>query len=291
MRKRRASINRRIWALSIAAILAACGFGSAAAGTIDRLKQDKTLRIAYREDAPPFSYSDATGVPAGFMVELCRSVAKNLAAGLNLGDLKVDYVLVNAANRFEAIETGKADLLCEPTSATLSRRAQVDFSIPTFIDGASLLVSGEGPSEFGALAGKKIGVLAGTTTEQGLRDALASANINVEVVPARTHEEGLAMLDQGTIVAYFGDRSILAYLASKSSAPSKLRLANNYFSLEPYALALARGDSDFRLAVDRALSRIYRSGEIGAIFTHNFGSQAQPSETLQTLYLISALPE
>lgn len=291
MRKRRASINRRIWALSIAAILAACGFGSAAAGTIDRLKQDKTLRIAYREDAPPFSYSDATGVPAGFMVELCRSVAKNLAAGLNLGDLKVDYVLVNAANRFEAIETGKADLLCEPTSATLSRRAQVDFSIPTFIDGASLLVSGEGPSEFGALAGKKIGVLAGTTTEQGLRDALASANINAEVVPARTHEEGLAMLDQGTIVAYFGDRSILAYLASKSSAPSKLRLANNYFSLEPYALALARGDSDFRLAVDRALSRIYRSGEIGAIFTHSFGSQAQPSETLQTLYLISALPE
>jgi ABC-type amino acid transport substrate-binding protein len=293
MRKRRASINRRIWALSIAAILAACSFGSpgAGAGTIDKLKQDKTLRIAYREDAPPFSYSDATGVPAGFMVELCRSVAKNLAAGLNLGDLKVDYVLVSAANRFEAIETGKADLLCEPTSATLSRRAQVDFSIATFIDGASLLVSGEGPSEFGALAGKKIGVLAGTTTEQGLRDALASANINAEVVPARTHEEGLAMLDQGTIVAYFGDRAILAYLASKSSAPDKLRLANNYFSLEPYALALAHGDSDFRLAVDRALSRIYRSGEIGAIFTHSFGSQTQPSETLQTLYLISALPE
>ena len=203
----------------------------------------------------------------------------------------MDYVLVTAANRFDAIKSGKADLLCEPTSATLSRREQVDFSIATFIDGASLLVSGEGPSEFGALAGKKIGVLAGTTTEQSLRDTLASANINAEVVPAKTHEEGLAMLDQGTIVAYFGDRAILAYLASKSSAPGKLRLANNYFSLEPYALALARGDSDFRLAVDRALSRIYRSGEISAIFAHSFGSQTQPSDTLQTLYLISALPE
>ena len=173
----------------------------------------------------------------------------------------------------------------------MSRREQVDFSIATFIDGASLLVSGEGPGEFGALAGKKIGVLAGTTTEQSLRDTLASANINAEVVPAKTHEEGLAMLDQGTIVAYFGDRAILAYLASKSSAPGKLRLANNYFSLEPYALALAHGDSDFRLAVDRALSRIYRSGEISAIFAHSFGSQTQPSDTLQTLYLISALPE
>jgi ABC-type amino acid transport substrate-binding protein len=286
-----ASNSRFLWALSIVATVAACGLGSAAAGTVDKLKQDKTLRIAYRDDAPPFSFTDAIGEPAGFMVDLCRAVAKNLAAGLGLGDLKVDYVLVNAANRFDAITSGKADLLCEPTSATLSRREQVDFSIATFIDGASLLVSGEGPSDFGALAGKKIGVLAGTTTEQSLRDTLANANINAEVVPAKTHEEGLAMLDQGTIVAYFGDRAILSYLASKSSAPGKLRLANNYFSLEPYALALAHGDSDFRLAVDRALSQIYRSGEIGAIFAHSFGSQTQPSDTLQTLYLISALPE
>jgi polar amino acid transport system substrate-binding protein/glutamate/aspartate transport system substrate-binding protein len=217
-------------------------------------------------------------------------VAKNLATGLGVGDLKVDYVLVTAANRFDAITSGKADLLCEPTSATLSRRADVDFSIATFIDGASLLVSGDGPSEFGALSGKKIGVLAGTTTEQSLRDTLATANIKAEIVPAKTHLEGLAMLDQGAIVAYFGDRAILAYLASKSSAPEKLRLANNYFSLEPYALALAHGDSDFRLAVDRALSHIYRSGEIGAVFAHSFG-QTQPSDTLQTLYLISALPE
>ena len=192
-----ASMNRTLLGVVDRGDRRGVGFGSADAGTLDKLKQDKTLRIAYRDDAPPFSFTDATGVPAGFMVDLCRSVAKNLAAALNLGDLKVDYVLVTAANRFDAIETGKADLLCEPTSDTLSRREQVDFSIPTFVDGASLLVSGEGPSDFGALAGKKIGVLAGTTTEQSLRDTLASANINAEVVPAKTHEEGLAMLDQG----------------------------------------------------------------------------------------------
>jgi ABC-type amino acid transport substrate-binding protein len=291
MAKRMVSVKGWVRALSIAAVAALCWSGPAGAGAIDRIKQDKTVRIAYREDAPPFSFTDATGVPAGFIVDLCRSVVKNLAAALNVGDLKVDYVLVTADNRFDAIQSGKADLLCEPTSATLSRREQVDFSIATFVDGASLLVSGDGPSEFGALAGKKIGVLAGTTTEQSLRDTLATANIKAEIVPAKTHQEGLAMLDQGTIVAYFGDRAILAYLASKSSAPEKLRLANNYFSLEPYALALGRGDSDFRLAVDRALSRIYRSGEIGAIFGRAFGSQTRPSDTLQTLYLISSLPE
>jgi polar amino acid transport system substrate-binding protein/glutamate/aspartate transport system substrate-binding protein len=203
----------------------------------------------------------------------------------------VNYVLVTAANRFDAIETGNADLLCEPTSVTLSRREHVDFSIPTFVDGAGLLVAGDGPGDFGALAGKKIGVLAGTTTEQSLRDTLASANIAAEVVPAKAHEEGLAMLDKGEIVAYFGDRAILSYLASKSSDSSKLRLADNYFSLEPYALALAHGDEDFRLAVDRALSHIYRSGEVATVFAHTFGNQMQPSDTLKTLYLVSALPD
>src|SRR5208337_1302603 len=51
----------------------------------------------------------------------------------------------------------------------------------------------------------------------------------------------------------------------------------DYLSVEPYALALPRGDSDFRLAVDRALSHIYRSGEIVAVFQRTFGGKAEPS--------------
>ena len=283
------SIRRQLSALSFVAG-AVLALGTAGAGTLDKVRQDKVLRLAFREDAPPFSFTDSIGEPAGFMVDLCRSVVKKIAAQLNITDLKVNYVLVTAANRFDTIETGKADLLCEPTSATLSRREQMDFSIPTFIDGASLLVAGDGPGDFNALSGKKIGVLGDTTTEQSLRDTLASANIAAEVVPAKTHEEGLAMLDKGEIVAYFGDRAILSYLAAKSTDSSKLRLADNYFSLEPYALALAHGDEDFRLAVDRALSHIYRSGEIATVFAHTFG-QMQPSDTLNTLYSVSALPD
>ena len=285
------SVARCLQMLSIASAFAAAGPGLSEAGTIDKLRQDKSIRLAVRDDAPPFSFKDANGQPAGFIVDLCRAVARTLAAQLNLADLSVVYVPVTAADRFEAIETGKADLLCEPTSDTLSRREHVDFSIATFVDGASLLVQGDGPTDFGALAGKKVGVLAGTTTEQSLRDTLASANISAEVVAAKTHEDGLKMLDAGAVAAYFADRAILAYLASKSGEADKLRLANNYFSLEPYALALPRGDSDFRLAVDRALSHIYKSGEIATVFATTFGAQMQPSDTLKTLYLISALPE
>jgi ABC-type amino acid transport substrate-binding protein len=283
------------WTGSLARLLAiaaaASAAGAASAGTLDKVRQHKTIRLAVRADAPPFSNKGAGGEPAGFMVDLCRAVATGLASQLNLDQLKVEFVPVTAENRFDAIETGKADLLCEPTSETLARREKVDFSIPTFVDGASLLVKGDGPGDLAALAGKKVGVLGGTTTEKGLRDTLANLKIGAEVVPAATHEDGIKQLESGAVAAYFADRAILAYLAGGAQDAAELRLANDYLSIELYALALPRGDGDFRLAVDRALSHIYRSGAVAAVFAKTFGTQMQPSETIKTLYLVSALPD
>jgi ABC-type amino acid transport substrate-binding protein len=263
----------------------------ASAGTIDRIRQDKAIRLAYREDAPPFSFKNDIGEPAGFMVDLCREVAKQLTQQLQLPTLSVIYVPVTAANRFEAIEQGKADLLCEPTSATLSRRATVDFSISTYVDGASLMIRADGPRDLKGMSGRKIGVLGGTTTEQALRNTLKGVGVTADIILTKTHAEGLTMLDEGSISAYFADRDILTSLRTQSKAPEKLAVAENYLTVEPYALALSHGDEDFRLAVDRALSHIYRSGEVGSIFTQNFTAQAEPSTLLQALFLLSALPD
>ena len=281
--------RRRLRAAVLAALILATG--SASAGTLDRIAQDKSVRIAYRDDAPPFSYKGKGGQPAGYMVDLCRAVAKKLAEQLKVPTLDVVYVPVTAVDRFEAISKGKADLLCEPTTQTLSRREQVDFSIPTFVDGAGLMIRKDGPHSLKALAGKKIGVLAGTTTQEELRNSLKEAGITADVIPADTHEDGLAMLDDGKVSAYFADRAILVFLAQQSAAPGKLLLADNYLTIEPYALALPRGDENFRLAVDRALSHIYRSGEIAQIFANTFGGKAKPSQIVQTLYLIAGLPD
>jgi ABC-type amino acid transport substrate-binding protein len=188
----------------------------AAAGSLDRIRQDKTLRIAYREDAPPFSYKNNIGEPAGFMVDLCRAVAKKLTQQLQLPALSVIYVPVTAANRFEAIQQSKADLLCEPTSATLSRRELVDFSISTYIDGASLMIRADGPRDLQGMSGHKIGVLGGTTTEQALRNTLKGAGVTADIVLTKTHAEGLGLLDNGTIAAYFADRDILTSLVTQS---------------------------------------------------------------------------
>jgi polar amino acid transport system substrate-binding protein/glutamate/aspartate transport system substrate-binding protein len=258
--------------------------------TIAQIRSSKTVRIAYRADAPPFSFKNSGGAPTGFIVELCKSVVQQLANEFGIPSLGVSYVEVTSLNRFQTIQAHKADMLCDPSSITLSRRKVIDFSLPTYVDGAGLMIRGDGPRDLGGLSGKKIGVLAGTTTEQALRNTLQLAKVTADVVPTKSYDDGLGMLDGGTVSAFFADRSILESLILKSKAPDKLAIADNYLTVEPYALGLPRGDDDFRLAVDVAISRIYRSGEIAAIFNRSFGANARPSSILQTLYLLSGLP-
>jgi ABC-type amino acid transport substrate-binding protein len=278
---------------SIAAVvLAAQGAVSAQnTGVLDQIRAKQTIRIAYRPDAPPFSYKNNLGEPAGYMVDVCKSVAEGIRAQLNLASLNVAYVPVSATDRFNAIQDGRADLLCGPTSVTLTRRESVDFSIPTFVDGAGLLVRGDAPKDIQSFAGKSIGVTAGTTTEEALRNTLKGGNIAATVVTTKDYDEGLALLDAGKIAGLFGDHVILEAEAAKSKDPSKLALAENYLTVEPYALALKRGDEAFRLAVDRSLSRIYRSGQIMAIYGNTFGTKTKPAGIIQALYLIVAYPE
>jgi ABC-type amino acid transport substrate-binding protein len=279
---------RVVFSVVVAALLLASQ--SVAAGTLDRVRAAGVFKIGYRTDAPPFSYNSAIGEPAGYIVDLCREVAAAAKAELGLNDLKVEYVTVTAEDRFEAVKSGRVDLLCEATTVTLARRQLVDFSLMTFIDGASVMVRSDGPQSFKSLAGHKIGVHAGTTTEDALRRTLADLKVDAEMVPVTDHADGVKRLESGELAAYFADRAILTYLLLGEGAPKTLRISKEYFTREPYALALARGDDDFRLLVDRALARLYRSNEINTIFARSFG-KAKASEILQALYAINSLPE
>jgi glutamate/aspartate transport system substrate-binding protein len=54
---------------------------------------------------------------------------------------------------------------------------------------------------------------------------------------------------------------------------------------------LRRGDADFRLAVNRVLARLYRSGEIVQVYEQWFGPLKHTSTLLQDMYLLHSLPE
>lgn len=259
------------------------------AGALDRARDSGVFKIGYRTDAAPYSYKSDIGEPAGYVVDLCREVAAAVQKEAGR-EVKVEYVVVTAEDRFDAVQSGKIDILCEATTATLARRKLVDFSIMTFIDGAGVMVREDGPQSFAAMAGQKIGVRAGTTTQAALERTLNDNKMKAEVVPVADHKDGVKKLESGEVAAYFADRAILSFLLIGANSPKNLLIAKDYLTREPYALALARGDEDFRLLIDTTLARLYRSKTIDKIFASNFAN-AKPSDVLRALYIINALPE
>lgn len=277
-------------AFLIAFLCTAISTASAAADTLARARETGTLRLGFRADAPPYSYRTSRGDPSGYIVDLCREVAASVKNAQAIPALKLEYVEVSSANRLEALRDGKIDLLCDPTSMTMSRRAIVDFSLPTFIDGAGVLHRSNEVVRLEDLRGKRIGVLRGTTTEEVLTATLGQLGIQAEIIPMATHPDGVRSLSAGKIDAYFADRGILSYHLLNSPNRSGMKLSDQYFTFETYALALPRGDEKLRLLVDATLAELYRTDRVKEIYARSFGS-FPPDQFTRALFVINGVPK
>jgi ABC-type amino acid transport substrate-binding protein len=161
-----------------------------------------------------------------------------------------------------------------------------------FVDGGSLLATAQsGINTVKDLGGKRVGLIAHTTTEKALAQALTGAGVpQPTVVKVTEHGEGLRALEDGRIDAYASDRILLAGLLSTAKDPAKLKLSGEFFSYEPYALMLRRGDNTFQANVDRTLSHLYRSGLV-QIYERWFGPYANASPLVKALYLLHTWPD
>ncbi len=261
-------------------------------GALKKVRDTKTLTLAYRTDALPFSFSDDKGQPAGYTVELCKAVAASLEQQLKLQGIKVNWVAATSQNRFELVSKKQADMECGASTATLSRMEQVDFSSLIFVDGTSLLVRVDsGVRSVKDLGGKRVGAIPGTTNEGALRDALKSHLTSATVVPVKSREEAMAALDADKIDAFASDKLLILGMQAGFKDPSRYGVLPDYLSIEPLAIVLPRGDAPLRLAVNRALSQIYRSPVIIEIFQKWFGAFGKPSGLLEAMYLFGAVPE
>jgi polar amino acid transport system substrate-binding protein/glutamate/aspartate transport system substrate-binding protein len=133
-------------------------------------------------------------------------------------------------------------------------------------------------------------VLGGTTTQQALDETLREGAITADVIVVKTHDEGFERLEKGELTAYFGDRTILEDHLRRVPSSGKLLLADNYLTIEPYALAMPI-DHEFRLAVDRALSHLFRTGGMMKVFRKSFDPKARPSDLIKMLSRVSGLPD
>jgi glutamate/aspartate transport system substrate-binding protein len=160
-----------------------------------------------------------------------------------------------------------------------------------FVDGGSLLATVDsGVGAVKDLSGKRVGVIANTTTERALRAAATAASVQVTEVVMTDHGDGLRGLEEGRLDAYASDRVLLAGLQSTAKNPAKLRLSGEYFSYEPYALMMRRGDNAFQANVNRTLSALYRAGLI-PIYERWFGPFSGASPLVKALFLLHTWPD
>jgi len=278
-----------LWLMTL--IVVGSTMGQELDGTLKKIKESGTFTLGYLTSAPPFSFPGPDKKPVGYSVDLCTQIASKIQQQLGV-NLKLNWVSVTTDNRLEMVAAGKVDIECGTTTASLSRQERVDFSLMTFVDGGGLLTKADFNLRAVAdLADKRIAVIPGTTTEAALSKFLKEEFVTVQLLRVRNHVEGLAAVEKGLAEAFASDRGILAGLAVTSKDPSSFALPNILFSYEPYGFMLRRNDAAFRLAVNRALAGLYRSGGIVEIYDRWFGAFGKPSQAVQAMYLLNGLPE
>ena len=262
-------------------------------GRLKKIHETRTISVAYRTDALPFSFEDPEKkAAAGYTVDLCRSIVGVIERQLGVSPLQVKWVPVTTQTRFTAVASGQADMECGASTVTLSRMSQVSFSSLVYLDGTGLLVKSSTPgTTLLDMSGKKIGVIAGTSNERALGEALKARVVTATVVPVKTREDGLAQLEAGTIDVFASDRVLLMGLLSKAKDPKAFALLVDALSYEPYAIALPRGDWAMKQAVDAALAQIYASPAIGEIYSRWFGALGKPGPVIEAMYGLGRIPE
>ena len=259
-------------------------------GTLQQIKATGKIKVGYRESLPPLSFLDKQGEPTGYSVDLCRRIVSAVERTLGQ-DVVVEYVPVTSADRFVALAENKVDLLCGGTTRTIARGERVDFTLMTFVTGASFMTLQETHIR-NNFEGKKIGVSKGTTTLKSLSQLLEDAGTQAEIVPMASSAEALKALDKGAIDAIAADQVVLMGLALTSGQPSRYKVLPDLFSYEPFALAVRRNDADFRLVADGVIADLYRSKKILAIYNKWFGAfSSRRSSAFDAMIQINAIPE
>lgn len=288
---------RRLSAAVLALVLAS---GPALADALTDAVNRGTFRLGVRSDSPPFSVARPDGSYVGYQIDICQAIVAEIgrAAGKQL---TVEYVVVDAGNRFRMTAEKKVDLLCEPSTITLGRRELVDFSIPTFVTGAGLMARlAPGPVSVPPLGGggvgvpqnppRRLGVLAGTTTEVAVKAMVSAGVLNAQVIEVTSHGDGVTALSAGLLDGYAADLEILVDLRARTSNPDQFVIGDRLLTLETYGIGMPRGESALRLAADRAISHLYRGGGIAEIAQRHFPGRT-PGDAFTAMVLLNALPD
>jgi len=220
-----------------------------------RVKASGLLRVSNTQASPPWSFIDEKNQASGYDVDVANDLARRMAIG------KVEFIASTFQNFIPGVQSDRFDIVISGQTITEERKQQVDFSVPYQVNGVSIFVhsSNETIRKQADLAGKRIGVSAGSTQERFARQNIPNADV-------RTYENAILALTDlhiGRIDAALFSRFVGAYLAQKNGL--KVKPAPEFLNFEINAMSFKKGQPTFKADVDRAVNAMISDGTLTAV--------------------------
>jgi polar amino acid transport system substrate-binding protein len=277
--------------LMVAVLILGIAGLSAAETTLEKIKRTGVFTIGARSASPPFGYINKQNEWVGFSIDLARLVNASLEKKLGQS-IKFELKESTPATRIPLLTSMAVDLIAGTMTITQARRESVDFSLIFFGTGAQFLVK-KGSKFRGVqdIAGKRIACQQGSTNERALRAKYPQANLVIFPDQAA----GYTALTQGKVDAYTNDGIQLWGLKYKSPKPDDWNVVGEWYTYEPYGMAMRLNEADFRLIVDSSLMDAIDGGEYFKIYDKWFGPKSEVpyplSPEARTLLKLQVIPK
>ena len=256
----------------VIALVTSFGAFANAQSTLEKIDKSGTLIIGTRTGSPPFGYVNKNNEWSGFSIDLVeKTILPALSKKLNK-PIKLEKKESAPATRIPLLQSNTVDLIAETMTDTQARRDQVDFSLTFFVTGAQFLVKkGTAIKGIESIAGKRIAAQQGSTNAKIIRERVPTAKL----VEFPDQPAAFQALTQGQVQAYTNDGIQLAGLKAKAPKPDGWAVVGDFFSYEPYGMAMRKNDSDFRHAVNVGLMDAIASGLYFEIYDKWFGPKGE----------------
>ncbi len=249
-------------------LISACIFSMAACGSSKdegekeeaKGEEKKTLVMATNAEFPPYEFHEGDDI-VGIDAEMAAAVAGELGMDFKIEDMAFDSII-------PAVDSGKADIGVAGMTVTESRLKNVNFS-DTYAKATQVVIVKEGSAIAGPddLTGKKVGVQLGTTGDiyaSDIKDAeVEQYNKGFEAVQALTQEKIDAVVIDGEPAKEFVKDA------------EGLKILDEAFTEEEYAIAIAKDNEDLLEKVNGALKSLKESGKLDEIVAKYIKSDAE----------------
>jgi polar amino acid transport system substrate-binding protein len=240
--------------------------------TLEKIKSSGTLVIGTRTGSPPFGYINKDNQWVGFSIDLVDILVKPEIEKAVGKSIKVEKKESTPPTRIPLLTSNAVDLIAETMTDTPQRRESVDFSLTFFYTGAQFLVKKGSPVHgVNDIAGKRIASQQGSTNAKILREKYPQAQLR----EFPDQPAAFQALVQGQVDAYTNDGIQLAGLKAKAPNPSDWEVVGDFYSEEPYGMAVRKGDAKFKAVVDAGLRRGFESGKYFEVYDKWFGPKGE----------------